>query len=435
MKRRIFIALLVLGLLLLIGNLVVTHFASRALNEAFREVQIVQDGVPFLIQFSDSDISTLNSQIELERLRIRNLESGEEFRVRSFILNVPHRELIKLLSSRRSGERPEIRNGSMELRDIALLNADKEMRYTVGYAEANVSGDLFEMYRFIRTDFRHAPDQSHDIRIRLNDIRPGTEPLPFIPVELPINRLDRLALNVSYDHLTDAFLVNRFDISIGADRVTVSGRLSDVSALSAFGSDAETADTFVRPVLSANLRIMPIRPEIPIGNDGMAVHFRNLEAAFEGPLVDGFSPQVLIQTQFSEMSVNIEELTIFPPDTFTEVYGQPLSFLGVPSDRFSIPGIRAAARITDNVATINEFELFNPFAEVNLAGQLLRTEETGLWMWDDARLLIRPSTTEAEQFIRMMTSFFDLRLPQSEGVFRIPVSGSLQAPRLEGIQL
>lgn len=434
MKRWIFIALVALIALFAVANVVLTEMASRALNEAYGETRLVQDGVEVLVRFSDSSVSALSPRIGLDRLQVRNLETGEEFRARSLELFVSHGDLWSLIRSRGTGERPVVRNGRLELRDMVVVNAEREMLYTAGTLNATVSGDLFEMYAFVRTDFRNTPSQNQTIRINMNDIRPGTEPLPFIPAELPINRLDRLVLNMSYDHQSDAFEVNRFEISVGADRITLNGRLSDVSAISSLGSDAETADTFVRPVLTASMRITPVRPQIPIGNDGLAVHFRSLNATFEGPLVEGLSPTALLDTEFSEFSLSIDELSIFPPATFNEVYGQPLGFLGISSDRFTVPGVRAAYRVTDDTAIIEEFSLLNPFAEVNLSGQLLRDTGSGLWMWDDSNLLIRPITRESEEFIRMMTSFFSLRLQQTDGVFRLPVSGSLTSPRIEGLR-
>ncbi|MCC5932710.1 MAG: hypothetical protein JJU35_00605 [Balneolales bacterium] len=435
MKRWIPIAFLALIALFAVANLVLTEMASRALNEAYGETRLVQDGVEVLVRFSDSNISTLSPRIGLERLQVRNLETGDEFRARSLELFVSHGDLWRLIRSRGTGERPIVRNGRLELRDIAVVNAEQEMRYTAGALNATVSGDLFEMYAFVRTDFRNVPSQNQTIRINMNDIRPGTEPLPFIPAELPINRLDRLVLNMNYDQQADAFEVNRFEISLGADRITLDGRLSDVSAISSLGSDAETADTFVRPVLSARMRITPVRPQIPIGNDGLAVHFRSFDATFEGPLVDGLNPQTMLETAFSEISFTIDELSIFPPETFKEIYGQPLGFLGISSDRFTVPGVHAAYRITDDTAFIEEFSLQNPFAEVNLTGQLLRDNNSGLWMWDSSNLLVRPVTPESENFIRMFTSFFELRIQQTEGTFRIPLSGSLQSPRLEGLRM
>ena len=415
--------------------MLLTHYAARALNEAYSETRLIQDGAEILIQFNNTNISTLRGEVAVERLRVRNLDSGDEFRARTLSIFVSHRDLLNLAMSRGSGERPALTDGRVELRDIAVLNAEQEMRYTAAVIDASVSGDLFEMYAFVRTDFRNTPDRSHDIRIRMNDLRPGTEPLPFIPAALPISRLDRLVLNMNYDHLADAFQVSQFEISVGADRIRLDGRLTDVSAISALGSDAEAAETFVRPVLTANMRITPVRPQIPIGNDGMAVHFRSFDASFEGPLTGGLSPQVLLQTEFSEVHFDIEELSIFPPETFTETFGQPLGFLGVSSDRFFVPGLNAAYRITDNVATISRFNIGNPFAEVGISGQLLRDSGTGMWQWDDACLNIRSITEEAESFIRMMTSFFNLRLPQTDGAFSIPITGPLQSPRLQGLNL
>ena len=435
MKRWILLAIVIFAVLLVAANYAFTAMAARALNEAYSETRLLQDGVEILVRFSDTNISTVNPRIEIERLRIRNLESGDEFRTRVFTVFVSHRDLWNLMRSRGSGERPVIRNGRLEMRDIAVLNAEQEMLYTAGSLNASVSGDLFEMYAFVRTDFRNTPDASSEIRIRMNDLRPGTLPLPFIPTALPVNRLDRLVLNMNYDHNADAFEISRFEISVGADRITVNGRLSDVSAISSLGSDAAHAETFIRPVLTGSMRITPVRPQIPVGNDGMAVHFRSFEASFEGPLLDGLSPQNLLETKFSEVRMNIEELSIFPPASFTDVYSQPLSFLGVPSDRFSIPGVQAAYRITEDTAEIQQFSLINPFAEVNLSGQLQRDAASGFWMWDDSNLLIRPVTQESEQFIRMITSFFSLRLQQTDGLYRIPVTGPLQSPRLEGIRL
>jgi len=433
MARRLLIVSVVLILILLLLNFAVSRYASSAMEEELRLVLADQDEAAMQINFESSTVNTLTSSFTFTGITAVDELTGDESRMGSLTLNIPHSDFFRLLTAGEEDNNTVLRRGRVLVDDFHHTSGNRGASYSFDSLLMQVDGDINELSRALNTGFRQPPVSDQFVEADLRGFTSSYD-LPDNPmnqrIRFPFPQVDRIVLEGSYIHATDIFTISELKVELPQSELSISGNVDHISSIHDYitrqASGAEI------PRINVSLRADQRENRIDIGRDGLGIDFDHAEIRFEGPFFRGITTSDLLLADGTRISADANNFTIFAPETFKQAYGQALGFLGISSDQITLPGITARYSVDNERAEIERLSITNPFADVSVNGSLLYGPGNS-WNWQDSELVVEPLTEQSRNFIDTMSSFFDLRLQRDNGQYVIPIRGTLDAPRLEGI--
>ena len=438
MFRKILIITALVIVLLLVLNLLVSSMVTRSINEGLRDIVIEQDDTTFVeINFDETNVNTLSSSFTINGLRLYNTGNENETTIGHLAVNLSYRDFFALILPRSEGEPPVIRRGQLRMSDFEFISGSSGPGYRFDLLMTRIDGNLNELVRAFDTGFAIPPRHSQEVEaevLRFQYFYTFSNETLGISRDFPMPEIERFYIQGTYSPGDDIFNVSSMSVELDQLMLRADASLEHISSFSRHLASVDSGNEQPQPFLSLNARAEPKTTLLEVGEGGGGLHFDKMNVTYAGPFFEGVEMRDIFFTDGAEISLAAENFTFFMPRVFIETYGAMFGFLGIPSDSFFLPGLRSSFSVDGNQAIIENFALENPFATVEVKGRLtLGSDDIALARWEGAAVNITPRTDQSREFIRSVSSFFNLRLQQEDDTYIIPLTGTLGEPRLEGI--
>ncbi len=432
MARKILIGFVLIVILALTLNFILSRLASQAVHEGLERFIEEQEQETVNLSFEETTVSTLRSRFTIRGLEIEQTASGETTQIGELSASISYRDFIDLIASRSSGDTPEIRRGVLVMNEVTHTQ-NGGPGYSFDHLSLSIDGNLGDLMRAIDTGFRIPPVHNQNAEVEILNFQPFYDvnfDLLNTGFTVPLPTINRIFIDGTYDTETDQLTISQSEVNM--DRSDYSMQLT-IDDLSTFYSGGRADNTEPVPLVRATVSgTTTERGRMGLIPGGLGIHYESLELTYEGPFHRGGSFREIFFSDETVIGLDAREVTLYSPEHFRRNYGQALRFLGISDEQITVPGITAQYTIRSDRAQIDEFSLNNPFARVSVSGALLMHEEQS-WSWEDAVIRIEPSTNESRNFIETVKSFFDLAIPEENGIYEIRIRGTLDEPRLDGI--
>ncbi len=429
--RRFLIIVAILVAVILLLNFYISRIASDAVHQGLERFIEEQEDETVALRFDETSVNTLAGGFRITGLEIEQLQSGEHTRIGELAVSVSWRDFAGLLASRGSDQAPVIRRGNVTMTDLEHMR-NSSTGYRIDLLTLDFDGNLGDLMKSFDSGFRKVPAYNQAALLEIHNFQPVIDinfDLLNTGFSLPTPTLRHILVDGTYTAETDRLAINRLELNQDQTEYDVEITIDRLSGF--YGSSDADEDEI--PFIQAKLRgTSTEREQVGLMPGGIGLHYETLMVGYEGPFRRGGSWREMFFSDKSTVELEASEVTLFSPEQFRQNYGQAFRFLGVPDDQITIPGISASYTISREKAEIREFSFNNPFADVSVTGSLLMHKESP-WEWENAALRINPKTNESRNFIKTMSSFFSLNIPEEDGVYIIRITGTLEDPSLEGI--
>lgn len=423
MFRKILIFIAVVIVLALIANVVLSWYASRYVESKLRETISYQSDGQFDIFFESTEVNTISSNVTIKGLSLSNRADKSQIHIGSLSYNLPYGEFFE---AARAGGNPveNINSGSVNINGFNYHSEDMGGTMSMSSARINFTGNLGDLIR--AASDKRLPARSHEIDIDAAGITVNRQQGGLATRGVSTDdTIERFSGKVIYDPASGFLFFNDMRAVTGMFNVDFSGSISQPEL---------DIDVDAEPLFVDFSSVVRTRKQIPIGEDDAAINFRSMDIRMNTTIHDLAGLMLAPEDLKVNLETDIYEFRIITPETFRQNYGRTIGFLGAQTDEIMLPVINGKYIISTSQADIEYLSVQTPFANLRLEGALMLNEENfAASEWSGTRLKIKPSTPESRTFINTLMGFFNLKLPQENGDYVLPVRGTVTAPVFPGI--
>ncbi len=421
MAKKILIAVAVLIILLLVGNLLLSRFASDLVETELRNVFQQDQTNRFDIDFESANVNTLSSTITVKNVRFTDKEDNATITSDSFSLNLKLADIIR--SARNTDGNVDISEAQFRVNNFEYLAEDGVQGLRASHIFLDINGDINNFIRSIQAG--RTPSMGQVIKGDFNNLT-ITRAIPISETVTydETTTFNRIQTSLTFTELIDELKVDYLDIQMPNVNTSISGVITNFN-------------TPQRRMANLKADINLLDEFLPVGEDGAKLEFEKLSLNFDGPFAALTSVPAFVSSNNSHITTQMESVVLTPPDTYQQSLGRNLDALGVPTDRIFLPSIKTDIRIHDQIASVEKLDVDTGFGLVSVAGNLnIDSVQPALSTWQDGTTIqIRPQTQELNQFIGSMAGFLGIPLQREEYGFSVGLSGTLTSPFIPGLNL
>jgi hypothetical protein len=422
MLKKIIWVVVVLLVLFAIAAFASSWYISDKLDTNLRASIENTAGSNVDVQFESTSVNTLTSEFTIRGLRMYDRETQTQINMSSVTYNLPFSELLNVARTTPRNAINVIENGTVNIQNMTVYSELAETTFSIRTAKVNLIGNLGDILNSVAAFQSPALNQTivfdlQDLKITRGDvissIRSGN-------VGNEIQRVNGTAtFRPSTGKLTfDSFRINQRDMN-----TDVQGGLTFIKSEN---PDArESVDIDIKTVMRTR------GSQIPVGSDDAGINFRRAEMHLTGLIPSEFDlDSFLVENNF-ELTLDAEQFQFYPTRTFRQGPGRGLTMLGASPDNLIIPEINGVYKLANNQIVFEKMHINTPLATIDLKGFIqLEKDAWAQSSWNNARLLINPSTQENRQMIMMISSMTGFSLNMENDRFVLPLYGPVMETRL-----
>lgn len=441
MKSRPLLISIILLVVLIAGFIGFLFFSENALRNQFKLLTEALEEQGYEVSMQSPVAERTNGLVKTSEVYIEHPEEGISLYLQHVEMGVSTGDLLRYMLPF-SGGLADLRQARIHLSGARFRQEKRGTGFDFDVLELSLDGNLGDFARAAATRFAVMPEEFQQLTGNLVGFSAFYDTkLDFMEFEVPYPEISRVFVEMGYSPEADRLDITRAELSVFNALLSLAGHVDQVSAAQAALASSKEQASELNRMLSMAAELKPVDGDtLHIGADGLGLSFDVFEVDYEGIMNPG---QSLRESFFSgqvSVSTRIENLMLRSPQTFRSTYGQPLRFLGISPDGIRIEGLQLAYSIQGDEATINSFELLNPFADVNFVGGLHYEdgEDRSRWKWENAGFHITPKTAESNRFINTFANFFSLDIPEHRPgedhefpTYQLAIKGSLGSPDIQ----